>query len=150
MGPLNSTHCSRSSFLLIFLWLGSMICGEELNIFSTNSQTFSFFLYQTGVQARSNAVLALQAAFLHKQNSPLGGGCGGAVWVEVGALRGCETAPFSLLLFGGFGDQRAVRWGRSQGWAWMCCEGDFGGGTSRGSTCACIGGSIGAAAIPCE
>lgn len=51
-----------------------MICGEELNIFSTNSQTFSFFLYQTGVQARSNAVLALQAAFLHKQNSPLGGG----------------------------------------------------------------------------
>lgn len=47
-----------------------MICGEELNIFSTNRQTFSFFLYQTGIQAWSKAVLALQAAFLHMQKTP--------------------------------------------------------------------------------
>lgn len=65
---------------------------------------------------------------------PLGwGGSGGALWVEVGALRGCETAPFSLLLFGGFGGQRAVKWGRWQGWAWMCYEGDFLGQASPSS-----------------
>lgn len=44
----------------------------------------------------------IASSLLAHAKNPLGGGCGGALWVEVGALRGCETAPFSLLLFGGF------------------------------------------------
>lgn len=41
-GPSNSTHCSRSWFLFVFMWPGKRISREELNIFSLNHQHLAF------------------------------------------------------------------------------------------------------------